>query len=530
MKSYLCPRAGMLFIAVAVSTIAGFVSIAVQFIKGRLLDSAIGKTQEATLQLTLVLLCVIAFEILCYYLFNRVRGKYQADVKEHLRQDFFVSHLHQAPGRTAQQNQGQTLAAYTEQLDTVHSQLFVNLPLFSEVILKIIMVSAMLFFLDMRIALLTIFLSTTPLYVPKLIQKRLEKARLENTQAFASHLSRVNQWLEALDVIRNFGAQAAILNRFSVSNRYTRQKYLDMLKTTYLSQTLSTCLSYLSHFVILAYAAYLLTTGSFTAGDFFIAVGMIDQMSYPILSISMYLQEMVAARPVFEALRNQMAAKPDGQINKTPLHHLNTIAINRVSFAYPDAGVLFENLNLKVKAGQKVLITGTSGGGKTTLINLLMAYGEPTRGQILYDDIQASQVSNLNQLVTIMRQQPMLLEDSLRNNLSLYQPIGEADLITALQQVNLHQYASPKGLEHPVSESGQNLSGGEKRRICLARSLLRKTPVLILDEPLAEVDPDSVQLIEELLISLKGQTLFAISHQVSPRLLDAFDHHLHIGK
>jgi len=182
-----------------------------------------------------------------------------------------------------------------------------------------------------------------------------------------------------------------------------------------------------------------------------------------------------------------------------------------------------------VKAGQKTLITGKSGGGKTTLINLLLACADPTQGQILMNGVPSRQVENILKQVTVMAQQPLLLEDSLRNNLSLYQEVADRDMIRVLKQVNLHQFASPKGLDHFIREGGRNLSGGERRRICLARSLLKPSPILILDEPLAEIDPESLKLVEDLLITLQGRTLFVVSHQVSPRLAAAFDHHIQVG-
>ena len=128
-----------------------------------------------------------------------------------------------------------------------------------------------------------------------------------------------------------------------------------------------------------------------------------------------------------------------------------------------------------------------------------------------------------------MAQQPMLFEDSLHNNLSMYQKLSDKEMISALKMVNLTSFADTAGLDSLIKEGGKNLSGGERRRICLARSLLRKTPVLILDEPLAEVDPDSVRMIEDLIISLRGVTLFVISHQVSPRFEAAFDLHIQVG-
>ena len=530
MKTYLKPQAKWLVCALMLALIAAFAAVAVQFIKGRLLDQAISGHSGQALRLMALLLIVILFEIICYHVYNRCRGQYQTRALAQLRRDFFAAQLDKAQGLMDEQRQGELLAAYTEQMDTVAQKLLQNFPLLTEIFFKIIIVSTLLFLLDARIALMTLLLSTTPLYVPKLVQKHLERAQKAHTEAFARHLGQVTEWLSALVIIRNFGAGGPILSRFTTSNQQVREKHLQMLRLGYLSQTVSTCLSYLSHFIILAYAAWLVVQGSFSAGDFFIAVGMIDQMSWPILGISYYLQDMIAARPILQGLIDKMAPDPVPGEALHSLVEVQQVSAQNLGYAYPEQPPLFTGLDFEVKAGQKTLITGKSGGGKTTLINLLLACAYPTQGQILMNGVPARQVENILKQVTVMAQQPLLLEDSLRNNLSLYQEVADRDMIRVLKQVNLHQFASPQGLDHFIREGGRNLSGGERRRICLARSLLRPSPILILDEPLAEIDPESLRLVEDLLINLQGRTLFVVSHQVSQQLLSAFHHHIQVGE
>lgn len=529
MKRYLKPQAKWLVCALFLAFVAALAAVAVQFIKGRLLDLAISGQNAQVVQRIALLLLVILFEITCYYIYNRCRGRYQTAALAQLRLDFFEAHLDKPQTLDAHQRQGELLAAYTDQIDTVSQKLFQNFPLLVEIFLKILIVSILLFLLDARIALLTLLLATTPLYVPKLVQKQLEEAQKAHTAALAAHLGKVNEWLAALVTIRNFGAQNPIAARFATSNQQVRDKHLQMLRLNYLSNTVSTCLSYLSHFIILAYAAWLVTQGRFTAGQFFIAVGMIDQMSWPILGITYYLQDMIAARPILAGLEQQMQPAPAPAATMHSLQTVRQVTVHQLGFAYPDNPHLFSNLSFTLKANQKCLITGKSGGGKTTLMGLITACAQPTQGQVLYDRVPACQVDNLLQLVTVMYQQPMLLEDSLRNNLSLYRQVPDEALLSALQKVNLHRFASAEGLEYQIKEGGSNLSGGERRRISLARCLLRPSPVLILDEPLAEVDPESVEMIEDVILQIQDRVLFVISHQVSPKLAAGFDLHLQVG-
>ena len=125
--------------------------------------------------------------------------------------------------------------------------------------------------------------------------------------------------------------------------------------------------------------------------------------------------------------------------------------------------------------------------------------------------------------MTVVRQEATLFNDTLRNNLTMYQSVPDAELLSVVNSVGLEKYASVEMLDSMVSEDGSNFSGGEKKRICLARALLRHTDVLILDEPLANLDAATAEKIEDLLLSIKNKTLLVVSHQFTAEKLSAFD-------
>lgn len=125
-------------------------------------------------------------------------------------------------------------------------------------------------------------------------------------------------------------------------------------------------------------------------------------------------------------------------------------------------------------------------------------------GEILINGANAFCVKGLNERIAIMRQDPVLFNDTLRNNLTMYRDMGDDELIALLQKLNLSKFASREGLNAIISEGGSNLSGGERKRIALARTLLRKAPITIIDEPLANVDSETAEKIEDILSELSG--------------------------
>lgn len=178
---------------------------------------------------------------------------------------------------------------------------------------------------------------------------------------------------------------------------------------------------------------------------------------------------------------------------------------------------------MKFVRDKQYLLKEISGSGKTTSVNLLLDYYRPGSGVVEINSITVNEIKNLNQIITVMRQDAVLFEETLRNNITMYQEVSDEKVISVLFRVGLDKYANYDSLDMLIHEGGTNLSGGEKRRVTLARSILRETPILILDEPLANLDEKNAKAIESQLLSIKDRTLIIISHQFSSENIDKLD-------
>ena len=153
----------------------------------------------------------------------------------------------------------------------------------------------------------------------------------------------------------------------------------------------------------------------------------------------------------------------------------------------------------------------------------MLRYYDADSGGITIDGTPIEDYGSTYGCMTVVRQEAILFHDTLRNNLTMYQNIPDGKLLEVLRSVGLDRYANLQALDGVLAEGGANFSGGEKKRICLARALLRQTDVLILDEPLANLDEATADKVEDLLLSIAGKTLLIVSHQFSEGKLGAFD-------
>ncbi len=307
-------------------------------------------------------------------------------------------------------------------------------------------------------------------------------------------------------------------------------KLLGNMTLEAVSQLITTLISYLSYFVVLICATLLVLKGDFSAGNFFVAIGMIDQLSYPLISLAEIIRRLVAIKPSCLAMEKFIE---EGNIKGRgrPLTGLaRDIRYRGVSFAYPNEKPVLNNLNFLAKKGGRYLIKGPSGCGKTTAVNLLLRYYDATAGCVEVDGAPITDYCDTYGCITVVRQEAVLFHDSLRNNLTMYRDIPDERLVETLKALGLGKFAEKGALDAVVAENGANLSGGEKKRVCLARALLRDTDVLILDEPLANLDEATAGKIEDLLLSVEGKLLLVVSHQFTEEKLPSFDGVLDLSK
>lgn len=523
MKKYV-KKKQMLFCGLIFSILLSTVfAVSLQFLKGDVLDYAVAGKMHLAGKNMLMLFVFIMFEILLYFVYKLLSAKFIVGCVKELKHDIFKSILSHSYVEYKECTQGSYLAKYTNEADTIMSRYFGMIPLFCEILFKICMVSLALFLLDWRIAVVTLVLLTTPLYIPKLIEKQLQKVQEEQIKAVSENIEKVNDWLSGFEIIKNFSIENKIMDKFEAVNSNSTKKLYADIRIGAFAQLMTTLISYLSYFVILVCAAVLVLKGEFSAGDFFVAIGMVDQLSYPLISLADIIRELIAIKPTCARMEQFILSKEETSSGKKPMEFKQQISFAEVSFSYPGQAMIIEKLNFIVEKNGRYLIKGPSGCGKTTVINLLLQYYDVTSGQIKIDNIPIEQYESAYGCMTVVRQEAILFHDSLRNNLTMYQNIEDSELVKMLAQLGLNKYANRDALDEMVEENGSNLSGGERKRICLARALLRKTDILILDEPLANLDDETGEKIEDLLLQITDRTLIIVSHQFTDKKVKSFD-------
>ncbi len=230
-------------------------------------------------------------------------------------------------------------------------------------------------------------------------------------------------------------------------------------------------------------------------------------------------QGLAGADRVFDILESESDIQeiPNPGKFKRGAHH---VIFRNVYFKYDDEMVL-KNINLDVGAGEILAFVGMSGGGKTSLVNLIPRFYDVSKGVILIDDIDIrdASISSLRDQIAIVTQEPILFNDTVRNNIAYgNKNASDRDIENAARAAYAYEFIQnfPDGFDTNIGELGGRLSGGEKQRTCIARALLKDAPILILDEATSSLDAESETLVQKALENLmKGRTTFVIAHRLS---------------
>ncbi|MDC1212125.1 ABC transporter ATP-binding protein/permease [bacterium] len=356
------------------------------------------------------------------------------------------------------------------------------------------------------------------------IGKSLKKTAKKGQNELGQVVSAVEETVGGIRIVKGFTAEESFFERFVKMNNYHFRLMVKLFRKQYLASPISETLSIFTVALILWFGGNLVLEGRMLNGEMFILyIAIFSQMISPSRSLTEAFTRVQRGVSASERIDEILLAEEQVlQVDKPTVlgEFEGDIEFKNVGFKYEDQWVL-KNINLKIGKGQSLALVGPSGGGKSTLVDLLPRFYDIIEGELLIDgkSIDQLNVKELRSQFGIVSQQSVLFNDSVRNNLL----IGNSDatdeqIITALHAANAHGFvmALPEGLDTTIGESGNKLSGGQKQRLSIARAILKDPPVLILDEATSALDTESERLVQEALAKvMEGRTSFLIAHRLS---------------
>ncbi|CAA3773979.1 Lipid A export ATP-binding/permease protein MsbA [Staphylococcus aureus] len=391
--------------------------------------------------------------------------------------------------------------------------------------ITIIIALSIMFFLDVKLTLAALFIFPFYILTVYVFFGRLRKLTRERSQALAEVKGFLHERVQGISVVKSFAIEDNEAKNFDKKNTNFLTRALKHTRWNAYSFAAINTVTDIGPIIVIGVGAYLAISGSITVGTLAAFVGYLELLFGPlrrlVASFTTLTQSFASMDRVFQLIDEDYDIK--NGVGAQPIEiKQGRIDIDHVSFQYNDnEAPILKDINLSIEKGETVAFVGMSGGGKSTLINLIPRFYDVTSGQILIDghNIKDFLTGSLRNQIGLVQQDNILFSDTVKENILLGRPTAtDEEVVEAAKMANAHDFIMnlPQGYDTEVGERGVKLSGGQKQRLSIARIFLNNPPILILDEATSALDLESESIIQEALDVLsKDRTTLIVAHRLS---------------
>ena len=521
------PYTGMVILTLTLALITVVTTLLAPVLSGKAVDMILGPCQVDFADLgkiAIAMAATIACTALAQWLMNVVNNRITFQVVRDMRVRAF-GQLEILPLKYMDAHRpGDAISRITTDVEQFSDGLLMGFTQLFTGLLTILGTLGVMLFIDWRIALVVVALTPLSIFVARFIATHTYSMFKVQSETRAEMTSLVEELVGNEHLVRAFGYERRAEERFDKIN-------LDLqkcsVKATFFSSTTNPCTRFVNALVYAAVGvlgAFVAIAGGITVGQLSVFLNYANQYTKPFNDISDVMTELqnalACAQRVFDLI-DETPIVPDGPDAVALPHGAGSVEFDHVRFRYVDDVPLIEDMNLKVAPGQRIALVGPTGCGKTTLVNLLMRFYEINGGTLRVDGYSIDNVTrdSLRGNLGMVLQETWLKAGTIAENIAYGKPDAtREEIIAAAKKAHAHSFICrlPNGYDTQVAEDGGNISQGQRQLLCIARVMLRRPPILILDEATSSIDTRTEVLVQDAFEELmKGRTSFIVAHRLS---------------
>lgn len=500
-------------------------------VTGQLRDFVIYSKVTNGIELTLTYVClVIVSSVLLSNIFRYLSQRYMEDLRVHtllnLRKTVFNNVMDLHVGYFSNERKGDIISKVASDVQVVQYTVTNTLQVVFKEPLTLIFYILVLLSISVKLTLFSLMVIPVSAFIISKIVKRIKQQAKEAHESFAKMIGFLDEALSGIKIIKAFNGTERSKEKFQNENIFYSNLNRKMVRRQQLGSPVSEFLGVLMVATIVWYGGNLIISnqpGALSTSQFVGYIALFSQVMRPAKaltdSFSGIHSGIAAGERVLELIdtKPQLVDKPGA---KDLISFTDALVIENVSFNYGEKQVL-KDINITVPKGQTVALVGPSGGGKSTLMDLVPRFHDPLSGSIKIDgkDYRDLTVESIRAKMGTVNQESFLFNDTIYNNIAFAKPEAtEEEVIAAAKIANAHEFIinTADGYQSTVGDRGNRLSGGQKQRICIARAVLANPPIMLLDEATSALDTESEKLVQEALNNLmKNRTSIVIAHRLS---------------
>jgi len=527
MRRYLNQNKLLLAITIVLCVIVSSAYIYIAIILQRVTDVAISKDLEAFRNVLFNSVIYLLLLGLISFLYSLCAKRLIRNIVMQMRNTIFSGILRRNVQNFTDVNSADYLSAFTNDIKIIEENYLLPMLLILQNVVMFLTALIVLFTISPIIAMGLIACLLLMLAVPSLLGKSIQGRQEDLSKSLSLFTSKLKDFMSGYEVIKSYNMDNYVKREFDEqNNRSINAKYrVDRLFAV--NESLSEVLAYMTLFSSFFIGAYLIIIGNITAGTLLALIQLSSTFVNPIMVLMQCMPQIKSVKPVLKRL-NEFADYRDTAFTEAAIPSFkNSITVDGLNFSYDDSHPILTDLSISLEKNKKYALVGPSGCGKSTLIKLLTGSYSNFSGRLLYDNVDIHQLSidRLRQMISVIHQNVYIFDDSIKQNICLYQTFIKEELDQALADsgVQLFLDNTAIGLDSLAGENGGNLSGGQRQRVAVARALIRKKPILILDEGTSAIDMQTAYDIESSLLQLNDLTVVTITHNMNAALLSLYD-------
>ena len=514
-------------LAVFAALAAGSLNLILSWIIQQLMDTAAGKS--GALSFRTLLLISAGFVLLCAGLSLLNYASQPRFLERAMRQykDFAFKKL---IGKSISSFRDESAAGYLSALTNDAASIETNYlaQMLAMITKAVTFIGALLLMCRYSLLMTAIAagLTVLPLIASLLTGSRLQAVESRVSERNGEFTAALSDCLAGFTVVKNFRAEREIFRLFAQSNKALEHEKFTGRRIKMLVGMIGAVTGIFAQLGVFIAGVYLsMKGGSMTPGAVVLFVNLMNFIISPIAE----LPGLLACRKAALGLVDKLAAALERSSSREGSETLNKlehgIRLENVSFAYEPGKTVLHGINAEFEAGRAYALVGGSGSGKSTLLNLLMAAETNYSGHILADGIELSDISteSLYGTMAAIQQNVFVFNASIKDNVSMFRDFPKTEMDEAIARAHLGALIRERGEDYLCGENGSGLSGGEKQRISIARSLLKKSSVLLADEVTAALDAQTAHRVSSDILDLQGITRIVVTHTLEESLLRRYD-------
>lgn len=472
---------------------------------------------------------VLAFTIITSNVFKyisvRLLENFKSNMVANLRQEVFNKAIHLHLGFFSNERKGNLISRIVTDVQEVENSIANT---FSAAIKELFLFLSFIYALFAISWNLTLFallvIPISGIFISTLVKKMRHNAG-EGQQRLSNLISLMDEVFGGMRVVKGFVAEKFVTEKFREENQAYRKSIFSLAARREMASPFSEIMGVFVVIGILLYGGSLILSNDsgLEAAEFITYIGIFSQVMRPAKDISNAFSSaqrgLASGERILELIDSEstITNKPDAIELKD---FKQNVAFSKVGFSYDSNIQVLKDVDFILPKGKTVALVGSSGGGKSTIADLVPRFYDPTQGEVLIDGINLKNVSqqSLRDLMGIVTQEAVLFNDSIFNNIAFGKNVSEADVIQAAKIANAHDFImqQAEGYQTVIGDRGTKLSGGQRQRLSIARAILQNPPILILDEATSALDTESEKLVQDALTKLmENRTTLVIAHRLS---------------